>query len=66
MATSPKNDDKPGTTATAAPATPLGDYTVTQVPVQHDGVTYDIGQPIRLTDKQAERLGSLVAPAAAA
>lgn len=38
-------------------------FTVTQVPVNHDGTVYDVGQTVDLTAEQAARLGGLVAPA---
>ena len=37
-------------------------YAVTRVPIRHDGKFYDVGDLVKLTDKQADRLGGLVIP----
>ena len=37
-------------------------FVVTSVPIRHDGKFYDVGDAVRLTDKQADRLGGLVHP----
>ncbi len=38
-------------------------YRVGSVPIRHDQTFYDVGQPLELTDAQADRLGHLVTPA---
>lgn len=38
-------------------------YRVGSVPIRHDQDFYDVGQPLELTDAQADRLGHLVTPA---
>mgnify|MGYP003592739795 CR=1 FL=1 len=38
-------------------------YRVGSVPIRHDQAFYDVGEPLELTDAQAERLGHLVTPA---
>jgi hypothetical protein len=38
-------------------------YRVGSVPIRHDQAFYDVGQPLELTDAQADRLGHLVTPA---
>lgn len=56
--------------ATADPKTPAADkpakatkpYTVLSVPVRHNGELFAVGATVPLTDKEAERLGGLVAP----
>ena len=38
-------------------------YRVGSVPIRHDQAFYDVGEPLELTDAQADRLGHLVTPA---
>ena len=61
--------DAAGDTATPTPEeardqpTATRTYRVGAVPIRHDQAFYDVGQPLELTDAQAERLGHLVTPA---
>ena len=48
--------------AAGKPQDSVRDYEVTSVPIRHDGKFYDVGDLVKLTDKQADRLGGLVFP----
>lgn len=62
MATSKRTPDQADQAKTAAPDTTT--HIVLSVPVRHNGEMYGVGADIELTDADAERLGSLVAPKA--
>mgnify|MGYP001397339371 FL=1 len=49
-----------------AAAEPASAYLVGDCPIQHDGVLYQPGHAIALTEAQADRLGNKVAAVAAA
>lgn len=64
MATSKRTPDQADQAKTAAPAPDTTTHIVLSVPVRHNGEMYGVGADIELTDADAERLGSLVAPKA--
>jgi hypothetical protein len=46
----------------AADPTAKSRYSVDIVPIRHDGEVYGVGQEIRLTDREANRLAGLLTP----